>query len=72
MGRGAGRGRAWRYLDMEKGVMETLVTIAAGAIGLSQVGVLTAIFFRLGRGQARIEELFRRVIQLEKRIVGNA
>ena len=29
------------------------------------LGILTAIFFRLGRGAARIEELFRRVLALE-------
>lgn len=47
---------------------EVLAGLAA-VMGLSQIGILTAIFFRLGRGQARIEELFRRVIKLEERTI---
>lgn len=39
------------------------------ATGAAQVGILTGIFFRLGRGAAKIEELYRRVIQLEKTTV---
>jgi hypothetical protein len=37
--------------------------------GMAQVGILTGIFFRLGRGAAKIEELYRRVISLEKTMV---
>lgn len=33
---------------------------------LANAGILTGIFFRLGRGAARMEELFRRVIRLEE------
>lgn len=37
--------------------------------GMAQIGILTGIFFRLGRGAAKIEELYRRVISLEKTMV---
>jgi len=47
--------------------IESLIAVIVAIIGLSQIGMLTAIFSRLGRGQARIEELFRRVIALEER-----
>jgi len=43
-----------------------ILTLIAVLVGASQIGLLTAIFFRLGRGQAKIEELFRRVVVLEE------
>jgi len=42
------------------------ITIIVGVLGISQIGLLTAIFFRLGNFEARVEELFRRVIKLEE------
>ncbi len=48
---------------------ETLLASIAAVVGISQIGLLTAIFFRLGRGAARIEELFRRVISIEKELI---
>jgi len=52
--------------------MEVFITIVAVIWGLVQIGLLTGIFFRLGRGAARMEELFRRVIQLEERYLDHA
>lgn len=49
-----------------------IVTVIAVIWGLTQIGLLTGIFFRLGRGAARMEELFRRVISLEERYFNNA
>lgn len=45
--------------------MEDLTAILAVVYAVAQIGLLTGIFFRLGKGQARFEELFRRVCDLE-------
>jgi hypothetical protein len=51
--------------------VETL-TLALALLGtVCNVGILTAIYFRMGQGSARIEELFRRVLALEERFFLN-
>ncbi len=48
---------------------EVLAVIVGGTLGAGQLALLTGIFFRLGRGAQKFEELFRRIAKVEERLL---
>ena len=49
-------------------VVDYQLLIVSG-FGLANIALLTGIFFRLGRGAARFEEIYRRIEALEAMIL---
>ena len=47
-------------------VTEVLPWLAGMVFGAGHIALLTAIYFKLGRGQAKFEEVFRRIEALEQ------
>jgi hypothetical protein len=50
------------------GLTEFLFALGAGVIGISQVGLLTGIFFRLGHHNARLDGLEKSIEAIWERI----